>query len=244
VYSTRNGFLNPAAWGCAASGAAGHPRSPMGMVSRAPWPLVPTAGGLAALAGDAAADPLAWPVDPAGGRQLMDLHGHTSRRVRWADVTSTRWGPGPASHGSRAVGQHVGLPDAAQAEGPQGAAVLGLGADGRAGLGDPQAAWSSRGVSAGAAMSAHLREQVGLALALAVGPQHAAGVTSSAGLPRRAAISSGRAALQPGDGGVGHVDAVGRASDLARMSRMPAISRMARAAPPAMTPVPGRPASA
>ncbi len=28
-------------------------------------------------------------------------------------------------------------------------------------------------------------------------------------------------------------------SDLARMSRMPAISRMARAAPPAITPVPG-----
>src|SRR5665213_157255 len=65
-------------------------------------------------------------------------------------------------------------------------------------------------------------------------------MTWSAGLSREAAISSGRrSCLRPSIVAWATLMPFEEPSDLAMMSFTPAISRIARAAPPAMTPVPG-----
>ena len=134
-----------------------------------------------------------------------------------------------------AIGKGVRLADAAEAEGAERAALLGLRADGRAGLGD--------GDRASLAPSRDLFRHVGLRAALALAGRRRAcpwARSSSASRPRRRATSSGRLSdLRP--------LIVARAtlmwfelpSDLQSTSCTPASSRMARAAPPAITPVPG-----
>src|SRR6201995_2086335 len=65
-----------------------------------------------------------------------------------------------------------------------------------------------------------------------------AGATSSSGNPRRAATSSGRcSSLSAATVACTTLIALSLPSDLARMSRTPAHSSTARAAPPAITPV-------
>src|ERR1019366_2081295 len=65
-------------------------------------------------------------------------------------------------------------------------------------------------------------------------------MTWSAGLSREAAISSGRrSCLRPSIVAWATLMPLEDPRDFAMMSFTPAISRMARAAPPAMTPVPG-----
>src|ERR1700758_1932438 len=67
-----------------------------------------------------------------------------------------------------------------------------------------------------------------------------AGATSSIGSPRRAATSSGRCkSLSAATVACTTLIALSLPSDLARMSCTPAHSSTARAAPPAITPVPG-----
>ena len=107
--------------------------------------LGPAAGRLATLAGDAAADPLARAVGtlPGGG-----AHGPSwSAFLVFAGGRDVHQVRDPCDHPTDlgAVRQHVGAPDATESEGPQGAPVLGLGADGGADLGDPDPARRRQG---------------------------------------------------------------------------------------------------
>ncbi len=121
-YSTRNGLLNPFAFGVRRCSGVWPPSNRAGTVPRAPWPLLAAAGGLAALAADAATDAALRPASsraPASGRgpSLDLLHAHEVRNP----------GEHPADLGP--VGQHVRRTDLAEAERAQRAAVLRLGAD-------------------------------------------------------------------------------------------------------------------
>ena len=90
------------------------------------------AGGLAALAADAAADALArrWSSRRAGFRSWIFMQSSTSSTFD----EMRHLGDHPADLG--AVGQGVRLADAAEAERPQRAALLRLGPDARSDLGD------------------------------------------------------------------------------------------------------------
>src|SRR5579872_4467666 len=91
------------------------------------------AGGLAALAGDAAAHDLAPRGGAARGLEFVELH------LDLFDFDQMGYAcDHPTDLGT--VGQHVALADAAQTQGAQRPAVLGFGADGRPSLGDLQLA--------------------------------------------------------------------------------------------------------
>ena len=190
------------------------------------------AGGLAALAADAAADALAC----AGSSPAAGLRSWILMVMRCLlSSTVTRCGhPGEHPADLGAVGKGVRLADAAEAEGAQRAALLGLGADGRPDLGDLDRARRP---------SRHLFRHVGLraALALAVGARAGPWArTPRRSRPRRRATSSGRFSdLRPSMVARATLMWLDEPSDLQSTSWMPASSRMARAAPPAMTPVPG-----
>ena len=66
-YSTRNGLLKPLSFGMRMCSGIWPPSNPAGTLPRALLALGATAGGLAALAADAATDALARPVEPAAG---------------------------------------------------------------------------------------------------------------------------------------------------------------------------------
>ena len=101
--------------------------------------------------------------------------------------------------------------DAVQPEGPQRAAVLGLGADRRLHLRDLSVA----GVTGAVLPSGHLVGSVGTALGLVVGPPHAGRGDLFGGLaPEAGDLVGALEGPQPGDGGLGHVDAVGRTERL------------------------------
>src|SRR6516162_9484193 len=133
------------------------------------------------------------------------------------------------------VGQHVALPDPPQAEGAQGGAGPGLGPDGGADLGHreggPRRGIGHHATSTGTA-APRLRSRKARSTP--------AGVTSSGDFPRSRATTSG--SLRPRRAATvawATLILLEEPSDLHSTSLMPAISRMARAAPPAMTPVPG-----
>src|SRR5690349_21297628 len=125
-----------------------------------------------------------------------------------------------------------GLADLPQPERPQAFALLPACADGPAHLGDLQfshdyADPSRAALAASASLSRRARSMP-------------AGATSSMVRPRRAATSSGRwICFSAATVACTTLIALSLPSDLARMSCTPAHSSTARAAPPAITPVPG-----
>ncbi len=125
------GVLEPlAAWGCAASGAAGHPRTRRAPCCGPAGPWChgrPSCGPCRRCRGRPGAWP--WSSPWAGPDRAASL-----RHLLHADQVRH---PGDHAPDLGSVRQVVGLPDAAQAERPQRAAVLGLGPDGRARSGSP-----------------------------------------------------------------------------------------------------------
>ncbi len=149
TYSTRNGFLKPFSFGMRCARGSWPPSKPGLIVAPGALALGAPAGGLAALAGDAPADPRGGPWSTRRRLQVMDLHrtrasssvgGSRRSEVAGASTGDEVGDPGDHAPDLGAVGQGVGLADAAQAEGPQRAPVLGLGADGGLDLGDRTAA--------------------------------------------------------------------------------------------------------
>src|SRR5699024_1941228 len=123
--------------------------------------------------------------------------------------------------GLRVVLTDDGLADALESEGAQGVPLVLLRPDGPADLGD-------------------LEVRHGQAPCPARARSMPAGATSSMGRPRRAATSSGRCSpLSAATVAWTTLIALSDPSDLHRMSLTPAHSSTARAAPPAITPVPG-----
>ena len=82
VYSTRKGFLNPRSLGMRCMRGSWPPSKPMGMVSRAPWPLVPRPAVLPPLPAMPRPTRRRARVDPAGGRSSWTFMVSLSRRVR------------------------------------------------------------------------------------------------------------------------------------------------------------------
>ena len=113
-----------------------------------------TAGGLAALAAGATADTLRVLLGAGCRREIMDLHGSARFRVvlrrRAVGHLDEVRDPGDHAADLGTVGQGVGRTDLAEAERPQRAAVLGLGADRRLDLRDGD----GRSVTLGRAHSA------------------------------------------------------------------------------------------
>src|SRR6201994_1540340 len=128
------------------------------------------------------------------------------------------------------------LTNLAQSQRPQALARLPTGADGAAHLGDLQLCHGYAVPSRLAAAAALAATDSASRRALSM----PAGATSSMGRPRRAATSSGRcSSLSAATVACTTLIALSLPNDLARMSRTPAHSSTARAAPPAITPVPG-----
>ena len=73
VYSTRNGLVKPFSFGMRCSSGSCPPSKPAGIERRAFWPLA-TAGGLAALAADAAPDDLLSVGRALGRLEIVQLH--------------------------------------------------------------------------------------------------------------------------------------------------------------------------
>src|SRR5262249_38578359 len=142
-----------------------------------------------------------------------------------------------AHHRDQAAGRCVVLADhrmanPTQAQGPQALALLPACPNRAAHLGDLQ-------LTHGCAVPS----RAALALANALSRRAfsiPAGATSSIGSPRRAATSSGRCrSLSAATWACTTLIALPLPNDLARRSRTPEHSSTARAAPPAITPVPG-----
>src|SRR6202008_113525 len=125
-----------------------------------------------------------------------------------------------------------GLADLSQPQRPQAFTLLPARTDGAAHLGDFQLghgyADPSRAADAASASASRRARSM------------PAGATSSIDRPRRAATSSGRcSSFSAATVACTTLIALSLPSDLARMSCTPAHSSTARAAPPAITPVPG-----
>ena len=192
------------------------PSKPAGMCPRAFWPLVPRPAVLPPL------PPMPRPTRRLGrgrpGRrcELVELHRTSSGYL----FTLHQVGhPGEHAPDLGTVGQLVVLADAPEAQGAQRPAVLGLGPDGRADLGHPMngpARPIARRTSARAMLSAPPPSRARSRAAAPGRPgARRPGSPRRAACPASAATSSGRrSGLQPGDGGVGHVDAVGGAERL------------------------------
>ena len=139
-------------------------------------------------------------------------------------------------------GSMLRVADPAAGRGAQRAARLGLGADLRTAPASPSAScrrsWRRQFLSRPSVSPPRSARQL---LALVVGAEQALGHELLGLEAARAATSSGRCSdLQAVDRRPGDVDGVRRAERLGTARRgRPASSRMARAAPPAMTPVPG-----
>src|SRR5918995_781762 len=166
-------------------------------------------------------------VDPAAGLRSWTLMVMGSLLLVLDDPDEVGdLGDHPAD--LRAIGQRVGLADATEAERPERAPVLGLGADPRAHLGDGDVGHHT---CSGSSRARSLSRYAWIS---------APGNSSSGDRPLSLATSSGRrSALSPAMVARATLMWLDEPSDLHSTSRMPASSRMARAAPPAMTPVPG-----
>ena len=224
-YSTRNGLLKPFAFGVRRCSGVWPPSNRAGTVPRAPWPLLPRPAVLPPL------PPMPRPTrrlalrEPGSGFQIVDLHWSLLDRdeVRHPRDHAADLGP---------VGQRVGAADPAEPERAERAALLGLDADLRA---------HERDLDAGSSIRHSTSAPRACRAALAVGVEHPLGraplrPTCRAGC----ATSSGRrSARRPCIVARATLIAFDEPSDLASTSWMPAASRMARAAPPAITPVPG-----
>src|SRR4051812_34656929 len=144
--------------------------------------------------------------------------------------------PGDHAADLFAIGQRVAVTDLAQAERAHRAARLRLVGDGRANLRDRDGLVVRRFFLGGhqcesPAAICFLRSLYALSMPL--------GTNSSAARPRRRATSSGRCRdCKPWIVALATLMAFEDPSDLHKTSCTPASSRMMRAAPPAMTPVP------
>src|SRR5690348_6829482 len=129
----------------------------------------------------------------------------------------------------RVVAQGVRLPDAAEPEGAQRAALLRLGGDRRPHLLHPDLGHQPASTAAAGSAAFGPRWLSRYALSRPFG------TNSSAGMPRSRAISSGRrSAFSPAIVARATLMWLAEPSDLQRTSWMPASSRIARAAPPAI----------
>src|SRR5262245_42085394 len=133
-YSTRNGLLNPLSLGMRMCSGICPPSKLVGTVSRAFWPLVPRPAVLPPLPPMPRPTRLRDRFEPSAGLRSWTLMV-ICLLLRFGDVDEVGdLGDHPPDLGP--VGQHVALADAPEAEGPEGALVLGLGADRGADLGD------------------------------------------------------------------------------------------------------------
>src|SRR5262245_49758057 len=137
-YSTRNGLLKPLSLGMRMCSGICPPSKLRGTVSRAFWPLVPRPAVLPPLPPMPRPTRLPALVDPGGGVRSWTLMvmALLLLALRVLDNSDEMRDAGDHAPDLGAVGQRVGLADAAQAEGAQRALVLRLHADGRADLGD------------------------------------------------------------------------------------------------------------
>src|SRR6478609_1641811 len=141
-YSIRNGLLKPRSFGTRMARGSWPPSKPTGMEPRAAWPLVPRPAVLPPLPPMPRPTRLRRRFEPSAGLRswifivgsslLLGGGGGAADLFDGHEVRDT------SDHAADlgTVGKGVGLADAAQAEGPQRATGLGLGADGRLDLGD------------------------------------------------------------------------------------------------------------
>src|SRR5690554_5189698 len=124
-YSTRNGLLKPLSLGMRMCSGICPPSNPAGTLLRAFWPLVPRPAVLPPLPAMPRPTRFLRLFEPGVGCRswilmvmgLLLLHRDEVRHA----------GQHPSDLG--AIGKGVGLADATEAQGAQGAALLGLGAD-------------------------------------------------------------------------------------------------------------------
>ena len=146
-YSTRNGLLKPLSFGMPHVQRHLPALEAGGDVAAGLLALGAAAGGLAALAGDAPADALLAPVGARDGLQVVDLDGFAHELLLLDRDEVRHAGQHPSDLGT--IRKGVRLADAAEAERPQRAPLLGLGADGRPDLGDGDRAFGHHATSSG-----------------------------------------------------------------------------------------------